>query len=194
MMNKFFWVAVLVTVSASSAYAEVDWTPKLTLLQDSCATSFHIMEDLPKKYQNSIMKKSVMKKKHEYGGNNITTTYQLKDASAFRLPITKIQELENDENFSFKSFSIFFKDSSFLKLRSGFYYSAQGSGWQPYRLTADMLGQGVYENADDNIMIDYENTATGYSVSDESGDGMSCGTTLEFNKKDNSLTCSVICG
>jgi len=192
-MTKIYLATILTIVSASSAYAETDWTPKLTLLQDSCSTSFHIMDDLQKKYQNSIVKKSEAKKKNKYDvGNDIVTTYQLKDATAFGLPIEKFQQLANDSYFSSIEFSIFFKDSSFLKLRPSFYYKANSSKGE-YFLMADNLGKGGHRDADSDINIEFENTATGYDVSDESGGGMSCNTILKFDKSNNSLSCSVTC-
>lgn len=191
-MTKIYLAAMLTILSASSAYAETDWTPKLTLLQDSCSTSFHIMDDLQKKYQNSIVKKSTTKKNDEYGGSYITTAYQLNDAIAFDLPITKFQQVTHDSHFGFIDFSIFFKDSSFLKLRPSFYYKASSSNGE-YFLMSDNLGKGGHRDADSDINIEFENTATGYNVSDESGGGMSCNTVLKFDKSNNSLSCSVTC-
>ena len=57
MIKKFvFGMAVLSAMQFT--HAATDWTPKLTTLQSGCSGIFHLMEELPKKYQTSIIKKS----------------------------------------------------------------------------------------------------------------------------------------
>lgn len=185
----------IIAISAMSfTQAAVDWTPKLTGLQDSCSDTFHIMEELPKKYQASISKRSEQKIQDEYSGNNITTTYHLKDAIFFGLPLEALKEDVNDTDFHYKKFSMVFKDTAFMQLRPSFYYVAQSDMGMPYVITADNPKSGKYQNVDEGIDVTYKNTVLGYEIEDNSSDGMSCSTYLDFDKANKTLSCASACG
>ena len=193
-MTKKIALAMALLLSMMHAHAAVDWTPKLTGLQNSCSDTFHIMEELPKKYQASISKKSEQKVQDKYSGNNVTTTYHLKDAIFFGLPLEALKEDINDTDFHYKKFSLVFKDTAFMQLRSSFYYVAQGDMGTPYVITADNPKSGKYQNTDEGIDVTYKNTVLGYDVDDNSSDGMSCSTYLNFDKANKTLSCAMACG
>lgn len=189
MIKKFvFGMAVLSAMQFT--HAATDWTPELTSLQSGCHGIFHLMEELPNKYQASIIKTSKTKVKAKYGGNNIATTYYLKNATAFGIPLDKIIEEINDSDFHYMSFSIVFKDNSFLKLRPDFYYSAYNSDTDnEYVVTVRMPKSGKYNSKNKGIALVYKNnTASGYDVEDESG-AMGRYVSLKFDKNRKSITC-----
>ncbi len=190
----FSVIAISAMSAMSFTHAAVDWTPKLTGLQNSCSDIFHIMEELPKKYQDSIGKKSEQKIQDEYSGYNVTTTYHLKDATLFRLPLESLKEDVNDTDFHYKKFSMVFKDTAFMQLRPSFYYVAQSDMGASYVITADNPKNGKYQNVDEGIDVTYENTALGYVVDDNSSEGMSCSTYLDFDKANKTLSCARVCG
>lgn len=179
---------------AQFSYASIDWTPRLTVLQDSCSSSFHVMDELPKKYQTSILRKSETQVKDEYSGNNVTTTYHLQEATFFGLPLIALKEDTNDTDFHYKKFSMVFKDTTFMNLRSSFYYTADSGMGMPYTITADNPKAGKYLNADEGMDVTYKNTAIGYEVNNNSSEGMSCSTYLDFNKTNKTLSCTIACG
>ncbi|WP_435978723.1 hypothetical protein [Psychrobacter sp. DM4] len=190
--NMIVGIALLSVMPITQA--EVDWTPRLTVLQDSCTSSFHVMDELPKKYQTSILKKDETQVKNKYSGNDLTTTYYLKDATAFGLPLDKLKEDTNDEDFHYKQFSMVFKDVNFMKLRPSFYYTAQSPIGATYVITADNPRQGTHHDASEGIHVKYKNTSTGYDVDDQSSEAMSCQTELNFDKASKTLSCSMFCG
>lgn len=178
----------------SYTQAATDWTPKLTGLQDSCSDVFHIMDELPKKYQSSIIKTVEAKVKDDYSGNNVTTTYYLKDATVFGLPLATLKEDINDTDFHYKKFSLVFKDTTFMKLRPSFYYTARSATGAPNIITADSPKTGVYRDEGEGVDVTYKNTAAGYEVDDNSDDDMSCSTYLDFDKANKTLSCAMACG
>ncbi|WP_352338014.1 hypothetical protein [Psychrobacter sp. 16-MNA-CIBAN-0192] len=188
MIKKFIFGISLLQIM-SYTHAATDWTPELTTLQSGCSGIFHLMEELPNKYKTSIIKTSKTKVKAKYGGNNIATTYYLKNANAFGIPLDKIIEEINDSDFHYMSFSIVFKDNSFLKLRPDFYYSASSTMSNEYLVTVDMPKNGKYNSKDKGIALVYKNnTASGYDVVDESG-AMGTHDSLKFDKNRKSITC-----
>ena len=193
-MTKKIALAMALLSSVMHTQAAVDWTPKLTGLQNSCSDIFHIMEELPKKYQASISKKSKQKIQDEYSGYNVTTTYHLKDATLFWLPLEALKEDVNDTDFHYKKFSMVFKDTAFMQLRPSFYYVAQGDMGAPYVITADNPKSGKYQNVDEGMDVTYKNTALGYEVDDSNSEGMSCSTYLDFDKANKTLSCAMACG
>lgn len=189
MIKKFvFGMAVLSAMQFT--HAATDWTPELTTLQSGCHGIFHLMDELPKKYKTAIIRKSDIKVKDGEGGNDITTTYYLRDATAFGVPLDKIIEKTNDSHFHYMSFSIVFKNNSFLKLRPDFYYSAYNSITDnEYVVTVRMPKSGKYNSKDKGIALVYKNnTALGYDVEDESG-VMPAYDSLKFDKNRKSITC-----
>ncbi len=186
-----FGMALLSTMQFT--HAEVDWTPKLTVLQDSCSDIFQVMDELPQKYQASIIKKGDISAMDTDGNQIITTTYNLKEATAFNLPLAQIKEEVIEDYFHWKSFSMVFKDNAFLKLRPSFYYTAQSNMAPAYRITADMPQSGKYRDVDAGIDVKYKNTILGYEVEDN-GEGMSCTNSLHFDKASKSLSCTISCG
>ncbi len=193
MIRKMIFAMALLSIVQFS-YAGIDWTPRLTVLQDSCSSSFHVMDELPKKYQTSILRKNETQVKDEYSGNNVTTTYYLQEATFFDLPLIALKEDTNDTDFHYKKFSMVFKDTAFMKLRPSFYYTADSGMGMPYTITADNPKAGKYLNADEGIDVTYKNTTTGYEVNDNSSEGMSCSTYLDFNKTNKTLSCTIACG
>lgn len=179
--------------AVSLTQAAVDWTPKLSVLQDSCSGIFQMMDDIPKKYQASIINKLDAKATDDDGNQIITTTYRLKNASAFNLPLDRIEEKVIEDYFHWKSFSIVFNNTEFLTLRPSFSYTAQSSMAPDYRITADSPKNGSYRNSDAGIDVKYTNTILGYEVED-SGEGMSCINSLNFDKVSKSLICTKLCG
>lgn len=192
-MIKKMVIGMALFASTHVTHAAVDWTPKLTGLQDSCSDIFHLMYDLPKKYKASIIKKSDVKVKDGYGGHNITTTYNLKDSSVFGLSLDKIKEEINDTDFHYKSFSMIFKDNAFLKLRPSFYYTAESEIGAKYKITADMPRSGTYNDNASGIHVKYKNMTSGYEVYSD-GEVMSCNTELKFDKPNKAISCSISCG
>ena len=192
MIKKFvFGMAVLSAMQFT--HAATDWTPKLTVLQDSCSNIFHLMDELPKKYKSSIITKSDVELKDGEGGNNITTTYYLKDATAFGLPLDKITEKINDMDMHSMSFSMVFKSTDFMMLRPSFYYKSQTDGLFQYTVTVDNPQSGRYLNEEEEIDVKYKNTALGYEVNDDSGFLLDSGygyTSLHFDKGSRSIICS----
>ena len=186
-----FGMALLSTMQFT--HAEVDWTPKLTVLQDSCSDIFQVLDELPQKYQASIIKKGDISAMDTDGNQIITTTYNLKEATAFNLPLAQIKEEVIEDYFHWKSYSIVFKDNAFLKLRPSFYYTAQSNMAPAYRITADMPQSGKYRDVDAGIDVKYKNTILGYEVEDN-GEGMSCTNSLHFDKASKSLSCTISCG
>ena len=190
MMKKFVF-AMAVLSAMQFTHAATDWTPQLTSLQDSCGNAFHVMNELPKKYQASIIRKGEKQVKDRSGGNNITTTYYLKDSTFFGLPLEALKEDTHDTNFEYKKFSMVFKDTAFMKLRPSFYYVAR-SETGAYTITADNPKNGTYR--DEGIEVTYKNTALGYEVEIDSNEGMSCSTYLNFDKANKTLSCDMACG
>lgn len=193
MIRKMTFAMALLSI-AQFSYAGIDWTPRLTALQDSCSSSFHVMDELPKKYQTSILRKSETQVKDEYSGNNVTTTYYLKEATFFGLPLMALKEDTNDTDFHYKKFSMVFKDTEFMNLRPSFYYTAHSPIGATYVITADNPKQGTHHDEDEGIYVKYKNTSTGYDVDDQSSEALQCQTELNFDKVNKTLSCSMFCG
>lgn len=191
-MNKRSVLAMVSLLIIPTAYAEIDWSPKLTELQDSCSTVFHVMDEIPNQYQRSIIKKYDTTVKDKYSGNNITTTYRLKNATAFGVPLVKIEEDINDSDMHSKGLSLTFKNTDFMKLRTSFYYTAKSEYNDEYKITMDSPASGHYRK--NNIDVKFKNTKLGYQVEDHTNDYMSCWTSLNFDKTKRTLSCSMSCG
>ena len=193
-MIKKMTVGIVLLLIMPITQAAVDWTPRLTVLQDSCSSSFHVMDKLPKKYQTSILRKSETQVKDDYSGNNVTTTYYLKEATFFGLPLMALKEDTNDTDFHYKKFSMVFKDTEFMNLRPSFYYTAHSPIGATYIITADNPKQSTYHDEDEGIYVKYKNTSTGYDVDDQSSEALQCQTALNFDRANKTLSCSMFCG
>ena len=142
------------------AYAATDWTPYLKPMMSGC--SFPTLKDkLPSRYKASIASKKV-KGNPEIEGEDIYTTYTLRNATAFGQPLSKVEYLTGWEWGHLK---LYFKDTKFTALRPQFKLP---------KLDADP----------DLISTVIKNNAQGYQVDD--GIGM---LELEFNKTQKSISC-----
>lgn len=115
-MLKSILVVVLLMASGSAMAKSVDWTPYLKGMQESCDINYGDLVELfgdgkkskmPKKLQPSVAK--YMLEPHE------KTSVQLKNATAFGQPITRIV-FEHPET-SYVSLTVYFANSNFTKIK-----------------------------------------------------------------------------
>lgn len=129
MINKVLIQSILLLMSLfsiSSVQAEVDWSPFLQLLKNSCQSYNIDLENIPKKYHASIISnKKITDKKNKiataYGVPDIRTI-TLKNATAFGSPIKKIvmEEYSGGDVGSMTRFSVYFDNNNFIRNLSQF--------------------------------------------------------------------------
>lgn len=115
MKKLLLMVAVGFLAQSTLASAATDWTPYLKPMLSGC-DSVRIAEGIPKKYKASIASKKV-KGNPDNEGEEIITTYTLKNATAFGQPLAKVEYLQG---YEWSSTSLYFKDNKFTKLRPQF--------------------------------------------------------------------------
>lgn len=151
-------LTTLLCTCPALAIAATDWTPYLKPMQQGCGIP-NPTQKLPTQYKASIIKKTV-KGNPKNEGEDVTATYQLKDATAFGLPIKAVAFIQGYEDLGIQ---VYFYTADFLKLRPLFKTPAASS-------------------PDITVSID-ENTSSGYLASAEAF------TSLTFDKKSKSITC-----
>ena len=114
-------VAFSITFLAQTtvACAETDWTPFLEPMLSGCSVPI-LIRDLPTHYESSIISQNVtIDPKYRmvgYDGDEITT-YNLKDAVAFRHSLLKV---EYQQSFEGNQLKLYFEDTKFTTLRPQF--------------------------------------------------------------------------
>lgn len=97
------------------ASAATDWTPYLKPMLSGC-DYINVTKNLPKKYKASIAGKKI-KGNHKNEGEEVITTYTLKNSTAFGQPLSKVEYLQG---YEWSSTSLYFKDNKFTTLRPQF--------------------------------------------------------------------------
>jgi len=151
--------ALLIAVSMS-ATAATDWTPYLKPMLTGC-DFINPTDQLPSRYKASISSKKV-KGNPKIEGEEVITTYYLKNASAFGQPLQKVEYLQG---YEWNHLRLYFKDSKFLALRPKFKLPVFDKNVAPYATVT-------------------KNDKTGYSI--EEGGYID----LVFDAKQKSITCS----
>lgn len=100
---------------ATLAHAVTDWTPYLKPMLSGCGY-VNVTDNLPKKYKASIASKKV-KGNPNNEGEAVTTTYTLKNATAFGQSLSKVEYLQEYEGRLLK---LYFKNDKFMALRPQF--------------------------------------------------------------------------
>ena len=142
------------------ANAATDWTPYLKPVLSGCGY-VNPTEALPARYKASIASKKV-KGNPKNEGEEVYTTYTLKDSTAFGQPLLKIEYLQGYEWYHLR---LYFKDGKFTTLRPQF------------KLPKINKDQAEYTKV-------VKNDKSGYEVED--GGYLS----LVFDQKQKSITCS----
>ena len=97
------------------ANAATDWTPYLKPVLSGCGY-VNPTEALPTRYKASIASKKI-KGNPKIEGEEVYTTYTLKDSTAFGQPLLKVEYLQGYEWYHLK---LYFKDAKFTTLRPQF--------------------------------------------------------------------------
>ena len=142
------------------ANAATDWTPYLKPVLSGCGY-VNPTEALPTRYKASIASKKV-KGNPKIEGEEVYTTYTLKDSTAFGQPLLKVEYLQGYEWYHLK---LYFKDAKFTTLRPQF------------KLPKINKDQAEYTQV-------VKNDKSGYEVED--GGYLS----LVFDQKQKSITCA----
>ena len=115
-MKKAFIVLGMVFLGHTAvANAATDWTPYLKPVLSGCGY-VNPTEALPTRYKASIASKKV-KGNPKIEGEEVYTTYTLKDSTAFGQPLLKVEHLQGYEWYHLK---LYFKDAKFTTLRPQF--------------------------------------------------------------------------
>lgn len=115
-MKKAFIVLGMMFLGHSAvANAATDWTPYLKPILSGC-DYVNPTEALPTRYKSSIASKKV-KGNPKNEGEEVYTTYTLKDATAFGQPLLKVEYLQGYEWYHLR---LYFKDAKFTTLRPQF--------------------------------------------------------------------------
>lgn len=142
------------------ANAATDWTPYLKPVLSGCGY-VNPTEALPTRYKASIASKKV-KGNPKIEGEEVYTTYTLKDSTAFGQPLLKVEYLQGYEWYHLK---LYFKDAKFTTLRPQF------------KLPKINKDEAEYTKV-------VKNDKSGYEVED--GGYLS----LVFDQKQKSITCA----
>lgn len=142
------------------ANAATDWTPYLKPVLSGC-DYVNPTEKLPARYKASIASKKV-KGNPKNEGEEVYTTYTLKDSTAFGQPLLKVEYLQGYEWYHLR---LYFKDGKFTTLRPQF------------KLPKINKDQAEYTQV-------VKNDKSGYEVED--GGYLS----LVFDQKQKSITCA----
>ena len=108
-------VAAGVLGQTTMASAATDWTPYLKPMLSGC-DYINVTENLPKKYKAAIASKKV-KGNPKIEGEEVITTYTLKNSTAFCQPLSKVEYLQG---YEWSSTTLYFKDNRFMTLRPQF--------------------------------------------------------------------------
>ena len=115
-MKKSLLVLVVVFVGQTTlAHTATDWTPYLKPMLSGCGY-VNPTDKLPIRYKRSIVSKKV-KGNPRIEGEDVVTTYTLKDATAFGQPLLKVEYLQGYEWYHLR---LYFKDTKFTTLRPQF--------------------------------------------------------------------------
>ena len=115
MKKVVFILGILLLGHTATANAATDWTPYLKPMLSGC-DYVNPTEKLPARYKASIASKKV-KGNPKIEGEEIYTTYTLKDATAFGQPLVKVEYLQGYEWYHLR---LYFKDTKFTALRPQF--------------------------------------------------------------------------
>lgn len=148
-------VGILATTASANASAATDWTPYLKPMLSGC-NYLNITDNLPSKYKASITNKKTTGNPNNEG-EEVITTYTLKNATAFGQPLQKVEYLQG---YEWSHTKLYFKDAKFMALRPQF----------------------KLPELDEYSEVT-KNNANGYEI--EMGSYLY----LDFDKKDNSITC-----
>lgn len=160
-MKKAFIVLGMVFLGHTAvANAATDWTPYLKPVLSGCGY-VNPTEALPTRYKASIASKKV-KGNPKIEGEEVYTTYTLKDSTAFGQPLLKVEHLQGYEWYHLK---LYFKDAKFTTLRPQF------------KLPKINKDEAEYTKV-------VKNDKSGYEVED--GGYLS----LVFDQKQKSITCA----
>lgn len=154
-----FKILILTTLFALPIVcnATTDWTPILRPLLNGCDFA-HEIDDVSKLYKSSVVKDTLVA---DYPDEEETPTHHtllLKDAVAFGQPITKITNDESDGSFAY---SLYFKNTEFMKLRPLFKLPKPNS-YSKGKIKTSKLG---YETEDRALTFDVKQktiTCSGY--------------------------------
>ena len=144
----------------ATANAATDWTPYLKPVLSGCGY-VNPTEALPTRYKASIASKKI-KGNPKNEGEEVYTTYTLKDSTAFGQPLLKVEYLQGYEWYHLK---LYFKDAKFTTLRPQF------------KLPKINKDEAEYTKV-------VKNDKSGYEVED--GGYLS----LVFDQKQKSITCA----
>ena len=204
-MTHFPKTLALAFIVATSPALAADWTPYLQGMQENCNYGDTIANILTK--QSAVpnaLKKDVVKQSYanidEFTNKGML---QLKNASAFGYPISKITL---DEEYDGRYLTVYFKDKNFMKLLPNFYVKlgntkipagkkvAYVKSINPKTL-AKKVAQINYKNIDKIDIMDahknqsilYASTPNGWYVNnfEDSLDGE-----LTFDSKAKTITCN----
>lgn len=147
----------------TTANAATDWTPYLKPMLSGCFYP-EPSENLPARYKASVVSKKITFDRtdadSDYDGEK-TTTYTLKNATAFGQPLLKVEELEG---YEWGHLKLYFKDTKFTALRPQFKLPK-------------------FDTTPGSLQPKIINNSSGYNTIQESQKE------LIFNKKEKSITC-----
>jgi len=160
MKKMVFILGAFLLGHTAVANAATDWTPYLKPMLSGC-DYVNPTEKLPARYKASIASKKV-KGNPKNEGEEVYTTYTLKDSTAFGQPLLKVEYLQGYEWYHLR---LYFKDGKFTTLRPQF------------KLPKINKDQAEYTQV-------VKNDKSGYEVED--GGYLS----LVFDQKQKSITCA----
>ncbi|WP_299065629.1 hypothetical protein [uncultured Psychrobacter sp.] len=100
--------------SSQRVIKSTDWTPYLRPMQTGC--DLPNLDQIPSQYRSSIS--NIQRQGNpNIEGQDVTTIYNLTNATAFGYPLQKIEKLQG---YEWGHVSLYFKDSGFAALRSQF--------------------------------------------------------------------------
>ena len=115
MKKSLLVLAVAFLGQTTLAHAATDWTPYLKPMLSGCGY-VNPTDKLPARYKGSIASKKV-KGNPKVEGEEVVTTYTLKNATAFGQPLLKVEYLQGYEWYHLR---LHFKDTKFTALRPQF--------------------------------------------------------------------------
>ena len=160
MKKELIFLGIVFLGHTAVANAATDWTPYLKPVLSGCGY-VNPTEALPTRYKASIASKKV-KGNPKIEGEEVYTTYTLKDSTAFGQPLLKVEHLQGYEWYHLK---LYFKDAKFTTLRPQF------------KLPKINKDEAEYTKV-------VKNDKSGYEVED--GGYLS----LVFDQKQKSITCA----
>lgn len=178
-MKYFVYPFIFIAMCANSALANTDWTPVFKSMQQNCNYDaeqlYKSLKSVPNKYKSSVISNKVSNQ-----DGYLVRTIDVKSAKAFGYPLKRI-EVGYPSEGSGDHITLYFSNKDFLNLKSSFYYQLNG-----YKLYTGVKQNFTMPDTDGETAY-IEVSPTGYRVEGEAGTGVG----LEFNPKNNSLTCYV---